>query len=1357
MTPRRIKLLALLLFLVTLTIISAGRTLAAPPLQTEPATVLFAQAFEKLQAGEYAEAILLLRQLLEEYPNSEWVDDAQISLAFSHLYQKEYEQSASEARKLVTNYPESTWIENAYFILGESYFYLDEYKLAATWSEKLLAEYPSTNWAEISLTTLMFSYLYLDLSDQAVRTAHTLLEEYPNSENATQAAWVIQNFETSVPLAFPSQATGEVKPLYDRAMEFFNAEAYTKAIPLFQEIVDEYPENEWADEALFALAMSYHYLDEVEQFQIAYQRLLDAYPQSEYADIEKVLSHMLSDALSDESDDGLVGNMSSTASGECDAMAEEGTALYQQSHYADALEQYQAALVCFHEVGDLPGESTVYNNIGTLYVKQRQYADALAHYEKSLTGARELDDRSREGAILNNIGGVYLDQGRYDDALAAFQEALAIRREIDDQQGEQETLNNLGGAYQGQGRYTQALEVYQEALTIQRRIGDRIGEGTTLANIAGIYDSQGRYSDALEMYRWALNIQQELDTWDGKLTVLVNIGGVYLSQGRYTDALELYEEALITARRAGDRYREAVILENIATLYSSQGRYAEALTLYQETLVIQEEIGDRIGVGRTFTNMGVTYRAQGRYGDALEAYEHASVIQSEMGDRSTQASTLNNIGFVYQAQGRYPEALESYQESLVILHELGDPVREAATLMNAAAILQEGANDDEALKVYELALSLLEQTDDRSREASLLNNLGTLYRRQGHYDEALEMYERSLALLRELGSQAREAVTLSNIGMVYSSQGNYEKALDFHQRARAMLQQVGEQASEAMILESIGSVYYAKGDHSRALEAFQQAIDIIEPVRASAGSAQGRTSFMDQHIETYYLSVDAAHRLGQDEQAFFVSERSRARAFLDSLATGQVQLSDKTAVDLLAHDQETFRRRQAAQEALAKARLLHPPDASLVADLETQLAEAEATYEQAQAAIEAHGSQLAALVPGRSTDQTVLSVSELQDLLGDQTTLISYFVLGDVTLAFLITHDSFQTIALDIGQQALAHQITILRDFADKTEPLPASAITLHDWLIEPLKEYLDTSHLAIIPNGVLHYLPFAALTDGESYLIEDYTLTILPSASALPFIQENADHTEGGLLILGNPAAGASELPPLAFAEREVQAVAELYGAQPLIGEAATEGAVWEQASQAKILHLAAHGNYNRANSLYSTVALAPSGNDENNNGRLEVWEVYGLDLSNADLVVLSACETQLGELSAGDEVVGLTRAFIFAGAPSVVASLWTVDDEATALLMERFYTHLRHGMGKAEALRQAQLETMAVEGYANPYYWAAFTLVGDGGEIGVVEQYMEEAELAEAPNRTWLWVVGAVLLLVVAGGGVWVWSRHK
>jgi tetratricopeptide (TPR) repeat protein len=279
------------------------------------------------------------------------------------------------------------------------------------------------------------------------------------------------------------------------------------------------------------------------------------------------------------------------------------------------------------------------------------------------------------------------------------------------------------------------------------------------------------------------------------------------------------------------------------------------------------------------------------------------------------------------------------------------------------------------LQKFQAALVCYQKVSNRVREGTTLNNIGAVYEAQRRYAEALESFQQALVIFREVGHRAGEGITLNNIGEVYRAQGRYTGALEMYQQAQAILQEVGNRAGEGTTLSNIGIAYYSQGRYAEALDAYRQAMDVLEEVRAIAGSERGRASFIAQHAHLYARAAGLFHRQGRDEEAFFTTERSRARAFLDSSATGQVELTDDEAATLLAREQEAYARRQAAREALARARALDPstgsgqapPDPALVADLEAQLAEAEGSYAQVLAAIEARGDQLAALVPGRST------------------------------------------------------------------------------------------------------------------------------------------------------------------------------------------------------------------------------------------------------------------------------------------------------------------------------------------------------------------------------------------------------
>jgi CHAT domain-containing protein len=379
-------------------------------------------------------------------------------------------------------------------------------------------------------------------------------------------------------------------------------------------------------------------------------------------------------------------------------------------------------------------------------------------------------------------------------------------------------------------------------------------------------------------------------------------------------------------------------------------------------------------------------------------------------------------------------------------------------------------------------------------------------------------------------------------------------------------------------------------------------------------------------------------------------------------------------------------------------------DNDTIKRVEAELTALETEYAKLLTELKIQSPEVASLVSGE-----VASLTDIQNLLDSEVTLVEYYVLEDRTLAFIVTPSSFDLVTLEVGREQLAEAITAFRDFATVNNAHPRELQQLHQWLIGPLKSHLKTPSIGFVPHNVLHHLPFAAITDGQRYLNDDYVLFTLPNASMLRFIQTPRQAPPATILALGNPKIREPGLPNLSFAEQEVNSVANLFDTQALVGETATESAVWSSAGKVNVLHLAAHGTLNIQNPLFSTIHLTA---DDKNDGRLEVFEVYGLDLTGStDLVVLSACESQLGELSAGDEFVGLNRAFLFTGTPSVIASLWNVDDKATSVLMERFYTQLRNGLGKAEALRQAQLEVRAE--YPHPYYWAAFVLSGNGGPV--------------------------------------------
>ncbi|MFC1976376.1 CHAT domain-containing protein, partial [Chloroflexota bacterium] len=635
----------------------------------------------------------------------------------------------------------------------------------------------------------------------------------------------------------------------------------------------------------------------------------------------------------------------------------------------------------------------------------------------------------------------------------------------------------------------------------------------------------------------------------------------------------------------------------------------------------------------------------------------------------------------------------------------GDLAGEGQILSNLTLIAFALREYDKAQDYAEKSFAIARRRDDHEQLCISLNNLASIQIHLGRPTDAEILLRQALNLARVERFQRCEVLALDNLGTSYIMLGRVKDAINSYRAALSVERNSSDKLYEAYTRANLGMAYLMGGWREEAVQELEIAVNMLEKLRANLNVPDLQANFIGDQQEIYNTLITLLVDEGDYTRAFSYSERARARSFLDQLARRPIdfhvrldtQLSEKER--MLQAEIATLRAQLSILRYYPSSERDSEDTEAMRDQLQTELKALENDYEDLLLELQIQSPEIVSLI---SVDVTPLT--DIQSLLDADTTLVEYFVTEDRTSAFIITQDKFETVILDVNREELANTINMFRDFASLENPQPIELRQLHKWLITPLKPHLTTPKLGVVPHDVLHYLPFAALTDGERYLSDDYVLFTLPSASVLRFIQEKRKPKVDTLLALGNPTT-VELLPDLNFAEQEVETIADLYGIQPLVDEEATESIVQSQAGEVGILHLAAHSVYNKFNPLFSVIHLA---GDSRNDGRLEVYEVYELDLTKAtDLVVLSACQTQIGELSAGDEVVGLNRAFLYAGTPSVISSLWNVNDEATALLMEHFYTYLRAEMGKAEALQQAQIEVRRV--YPHPYYWAAFVLTGD------------------------------------------------
>jgi CHAT domain-containing protein len=467
----------------------------------------------------------------------------------------------------------------------------------------------------------------------------------------------------------------------------------------------------------------------------------------------------------------------------------------------------------------------------------------------------------------------------------------------------------------------------------------------------------------------------------------------------------------------------------------------------------------------------------------------------------------------------------------------------------------------------------------------------------------------------------------------------------------------------------------------------------VEEIRSDLGEAELRSGYFEDKQGIYYLAVQLALEAQHPEEAFDLAERSRSRSFLDLLGS-QTTLS-KGRTRALVDEEVRLRARLAEAQARTQ-------DGGEQEESTAARATAEALDRDYKAFLERvrkenrEQASLMAVEP--------VTLAEIQGLLPEGTTLVEYLVVDSGVTAWVVDRQHVKVVRLPGDRSSLTTQVRQFRTSITKLAPISnvqAQAVALYRRLLEPLRPEIRGDRVVFVPHGVLHYLPFTALrSPAGRWVVEDFAVTTLPSASVLRYLTDKGAGASTRALVIGNPDLGIDLNLP--WAEREARMVGQREReATVLVRSEATEVKVKKLLDGAGIIHFATHGDLSESDPLSSALLLVGGGGED---GRLEVREVFGLDL-HARLVVLSACETGLGKLSRGDEVVGLQRAFLYAGTPAVVTTLWKVDDRATFELVRAFYTRLDRA-NPVEALRQAQLETMRI--FPHPYAWAAFGLTG-------------------------------------------------
>jgi CHAT domain-containing protein len=758
-------------------------------------------------------------------------------------------------------------------------------------------------------------------------------------------------------------------------------------------------------------------------------------------------------------------------------------------------------------------------------------------------------------------------------------------------------------------------------------------------------------------------------------------------------------------RATGDAFREAI----------ARGEGREALSAVEAQAAEAEGKKDWAQAANAYSLASDTARQGGQLQKAI-TYGNKALELAERGKApGLEAQATLYLVRAYRNAGQFAKAREWIDRGLEIVKKLDhSPFRQGveADLYRLLGLdffrQREWRKAIEyisySLQVQESRLSFFKRLPSTNAEAirnsenlrvATLYNLGTAYQRAEDVREATQAYERGIAIIKETGLKTPTEVNLYyGLGDLYLNQKDYPRALENLSRTLEMAEQQRLENSIYQTSSRIADLHLQAQKPAEAIPYYKKAIDSIESTRSLFESEESRSAFFEDKRGIYAGLIIAYLRTKNAEEAFNYAERARSRAFLDILGS-RVQLARSGS--LLEEERALQARIGALQTRMAG----QESEGEVRGQLRRDLDEAQKAYNNFLARVRKESKEQASLMSVEP-----LTLKQTQELLDPGVTVLEYFVTGQAVLLWVVEKDRLRYVNIPIAKADLVAKVTAFREtiyqVAEK-EKFKAGAQELYRLLIQPALQHVRGKELLLIPHDVLHYVPFQALLSAQgSYLVQDYPIYYLSSASLMQFTREKRRAGGERALVLGNPSLG-DDAYNLRFAEREAKEVANVYPTSAVYLKAeASKPRAMSLGPKYDMLHFAVHAELNEEDPMGSALLLAGPGKED---GRLKVGEIFSLNL-RANMVVLSACETSLGKLSNGDEMIGLTRAFIYAGTPSIVTTLWKVNDRSSYELMREFYQHLKTGK-KSEALRQAQLKT--VQEFPEPFYWAAYQLTGE------------------------------------------------
>ena len=936
-------------------------------------------------------------------------------------------------------------------------------------------------------------------------------------------------------------------------------------------------------------------------------------------------------------------------------------------------------------IKDKANEGRMYSSLGDVFRNRCEYKKAIENHELALGIARDLKDKVEEAYACGSLGDDFQKVCAFNKAIEYHNIALRISIDLKDKAGEAKACRGLGHAFRALYYHKQAIEYYERCLSVAKELGDKALEGDACSGLGYAFHEQSHYTIAEKYHNQHLNIAKSLKDKSGEQMAYTSLGSVFGRLGDFKKSLDHFKCAVNIAKELGDKEALMLAYGGLGKAFEHLGNLRKAEEYTNLRLNLAKKIGNKCEEGGAYCNLGHIFSRLGNFKKFIECFNRQLKIAKEIEDLMAEGAALGGLGVVFDSLGEFEKAIDYHTQHLRIAKTIKDKDGQAiayGNLGNAYLSLEDFKN---ALHCFELRLSIAKKLGDKAGEGRAYGHLGSTYRHLGDYKKAVDYYSLRLSIAQELGDKAGEGAACGYLGSISLLLGDYTIAIDWNKKRLKIAEHLGDKDMEGKAYSDLGQCFEMLNVLPKALDNYQTSVKVFNRMRSLLQSQdKWKIGFRNECNYAYTGLCRVLLKQEKIGEALVAAEEGRAQSLAD-LMTSQYGFQERQTEEKCP-DEEEF-----------------------------------------------------GMLNNISSSTVFLSVSENKiniwlllkekPVLHRQKTLCHHFAENAAaeTLQSLIQF-AYENNDVRANVNCENRSLNVLRENSYIVErsskkcsqqilqedSLPLAA--LYSYVIAPMLDLIEGDELIIVPDGPLWLAPFAALLNPFSeYLCESFKVRLIPSLTSLRIIAHCPKfHSSSGALVVGDPdmsevtnSRGDQILKQLPFARQEAQMIGRILNTAPLTGNLATKREVLKQISSVAVVHIAAHGRMETGEIALSPNLERKSQTPAEEDYILTMADVMSVKL-RAKLVVLSCCHSGRGEIKA-EGVVGIARAFIGAGARSVLVSLWAIDDEATLEFMKSFYHNLVKGRSASDSLNRAMKCLRESEKFGDLKYWAPFTLIGD------------------------------------------------